>query len=155
LLVAVLAVGGCGGSDDSSSGAENGSVITVSSGSLSKADFVRQADAICKEARRQYDDSFNEFAKTHKLGGSPGEWVGEVVDTILIPTYEKQIDQINALGAPSGDEKEVSSFLNALQKRLDSMHKTPTELGESLTPFEKPAALAKAYGLAGCAASLS
>lgn len=150
-----LMASGCGGGSSSSTGNDE---VTVQTGSLTKAEFVEQADAICKAGREQFDKEFQTFQKEKKLktsGDQSPVWLGEVVNTILLPDYEKRIEEISALGAPSGDEREIASFLNALQQRLDDMRKEPAEMSNSLTPFSKPIKLAKAYGFTGCAESLS
>jgi hypothetical protein len=153
-LALPLLVAGCGGSSDSSSAA-GGQEVTVTSGSLSKAEFVKQADTICEGSRSKFDKLLSEYAAKHKPGANLAGWIDEVVHSFFLPTYENEIEQIAALGAPRGDEEKVASFLDALQKRLDEVDKVPVELSKTTTPLKGAEKLAKAYGLTGCAESFS
>lgn len=150
LLTVPLLATGCGGGGDSTTSADE---ITVETGSLSKAAFIKRADAVCEANRKQFDLKYTIFIKT-KLRNGDKEHVlqAELVDTVVVPSYGKDVEEIIALGAPSGDEKEVTSFLKTLQKRLEELHENPSELSNEM--FAKPAELATKYGLDGCVKSL-
>jgi hypothetical protein len=149
-----FAASGCGGSDESSS------EITVQAGSLSKAEFTAKADAICQAARSAFDREYNAFVRSLEGKKEPSEAELEtatdaIVKTVLLPNYEKGIEQIAALGAPSNDVSKVEEFLDALQQRLGEIGDRPVILASTVTPFARVEKLARSYGLAGCAASLS
>jgi len=150
-LAVVVVAGGCGGA--------SADEITVQTGSLSKAEFIKRANAICEAVRSRFLREYvalYEQKKPKLTGAAPGVWLSEVVDAVLLPNYEQRmIDEISALGAPASEEKEVASFLNSLQQRLDEVHQNPVELTKSPYPFAKPARVAKKYGLTGCAGSFS
>jgi ADP-ribosylglycohydrolase len=153
LLLAAFVTAGCGGSGESSE-------ITVPAGSLSKAEFVRKADAICEATRSRFAREYTALVqKYQQQGGSSQAELKVVTDAIvkaaLLPNYEKGIDEIVALGAPKGDEDEVAAFLNALRERLDEIEATPTKLASTITPFARVEKKAEAYGLTGCAESFS
>ena len=59
-LVALLAVG-CGSSDDSTTGG------TDASTTLTKAEFVKQANAICAQGSKDVNAEFEEFSKENNL----------------------------------------------------------------------------------------
>lgn len=148
LPVALTLVSGCGGG-----GSDQTSVTT---GSLSKAQFIARADAICRAARSQFNREYLAFGKEHPIPTSKAgqrKRLGELIETVLAPNYEPRFEEIGALGAPSGDEEKVSEFLTAFKRRLDEIREKPTELGTNPYPFEGVAKLAKAYGLSGCANS--
>jgi hypothetical protein len=157
LLMAVLAAlvlaNGCGG------GGASASEITVQTGSLSKAEFIKRADGICEAARSQFTREYTAFAqKNYKPTSSRSAQealANDLVENILLPNFEKPVDEISALGAPKGDEQEIASFLNALQQRLEEIHERPLILNKTVTPFAQAEKLAKAYGLTGCAESFS
>lgn len=153
-LAVVVVAGGCGGSDSSSA-----NEVTVQTGSLSKAEFIKRANAICEAVRSRFLREYVAFyeQKKPKLTGAPqGAWLSEVVEAVLLPNYEQRmIGEISVLGAPASEEQEVASFLNSLQQRLDEVHQNPAELTKSPYPFAKPARVAKKYGLTGCAGSFS
>ena len=152
VLLFVGALSGCGTSGDDSG------EVSVKTGSLSKAEFISRADAICTAARSEFNRQYVAFIQKHKPPPSKAgqiDWLDQIVETALLPTYEPRIEQIGALGAPDADAEDVSAFLNALSERLDEIKEEPTELSNGLQPFAKPVKLAKAYGLTGCVKSFS
>src|SRR5262245_59616559 len=96
LFVAVAAfvtVLGCGGGDD-------GETVPA----LSKAEFIKKADAICKKADEQ---QINEMARAEKE--IPGDFNDrerqfEIVLQGALPPVEREAEQISELGIPTGDE---------------------------------------------------
>lgn len=151
LAAALLLAVGCG-----SSGSDT---VTVETGSLSKAAFIKKADAICKAAWSEFFAEYGVFFKAHEsdLGDESKEraMLGEVVDTLLAPNVEGAIKQISELGAPNGYATEAASYLNALQKRLGEMRAEPAELTAGSSPFKNPRKAAEKAGLQGCAKSFS
>lgn len=157
-IASLLLVAGCGGGSDDDSA--NGSAeITVETSSLSKVEFIKRADAICQKGRDQFDREFEAFTTANKEelaeAENASEWVGGIVNGILLPNYEARIDELTALGAPEGDQKEVEVFLNAFQDRLNEMSEKPTELSRTVRPFKSVEKAARDYGLNGCVSSLS
>jgi hypothetical protein len=147
VVVAIL-VAGCGGGDDDS--------VNVETGSLSKAEFIRRADVICQNARTHFTKEYRLFVGSKVSNFSKANekrFQQEAVDTVVIPNFEKDVDEISALGAPEKDKQAVAGFLIALQQRLDKLHEKPSELSNDV--FDRPAKLARAYGLTGCANSLT
>jgi hypothetical protein len=148
LLLAAVFAAGCGSSGDD---------LTVTTGSLSKTEFTQRADTICKAGRTQFDTEYSSFVKHHSkaLSSENEELLGELVETILLPNYEKRIEEISGLGAPRGNEQEIAVFLNAFKQRLDELKTDPAEMTKTSTPFTQLVKLAANYGLTGCAESLS
>jgi hypothetical protein len=147
-LAALLLANGCGGA--------SASEITVQTGSMSKAEFIKRADAICAATRNQFTREFVALAQRNKSAKSRSEQEAVLVkltEDVLLPNYEKLIDKLSTLGAPKGEVQEVTSLLNALQTRLDEIHAQPLELDKTPYPLAKPAKIAKTYGLIGCAES--
>jgi hypothetical protein len=73
-------------------------------------------------------------------------------DTI-IPNVQQQIDGIEALTPPSGDESQVKAITDAAQSALDKAKSDPTLLtdqGIGADPFAQANKLADAYGLDKC-----
>jgi len=149
----VLLVGCGGGSSDSE--------VTVQTGTLSKAEFVEKADAICEAARKEFLAKYSSFVLAHKSVISSGDeekeiaLLSEAIDTLLTPNIEGQVEQIGGLGAPSAYAPRAASFLNALQERLDELQANPPELTATTTPFKKAEDAAEKAGMQGCAESFS
>jgi len=152
ILAALFSVAGCGSSDSSG--------VTVQTGSLSKAEFVKKADAICEAARTALVAKFFNFVKTHQAAASGGSHskaalLGEAVDSAVAPNVEGEIHQISTLGAPGEYASEVASFLDVLQERLEKLQEDPNQLTVSATPFKQAGIAAEQAGMSGCAQSLS
>lgn len=153
LLALLLAASGCGGSSDDQ--------VTVETGSLSKADFIAKADQICKAARTEFLAEFTKLVEANKAvaNGSDIEkkkaLIAEMVDTILTPNVEGQVEQISKLGAPSSYAPEAEAFLGALQERLNEAQDDPNGITTTPFPFKKAETTARRVGLNGCAESFS
>ena len=151
-LGAALLSAGCGGSDSSAESGRNG--ITVEAGSLSKAQFIKQADAICQKRVQEAHEAFEAFLKRHPLNlgsGSPRQLrlMVNAVTTVIAPPLETQIAEVEDLGAPAGDEVKVSSILEATQAALRKGKTNPAVLIGG-GAFAESSALARRYGLAVC-----
>lgn len=153
VVVALVAVG-CGSSDSS-----NSTTVTVETGSLSKAAFVKKADAICEAARTEFLAKFESFANSHSAEfADPNQREAafkNLVESLLGPNVEGQIEQIGKLGAPSSYASEVEAFLKALQNRIDEAREDPRGLMGTPYVFKKAEDVAKRVGLQGCSESFS
>lgn len=157
--VIALLVAGCGGSGGSTTVTTG--EVTVHTASLTKKQFVKQADAICETDTYRSEEEFGAYVKRQaklvgkRYGGSLTailrRFAPQIVDAVLIPTYERQIEQLESLGAPSGDEKEVAAVLAAMRNALDEGRRRPYRFLRSSAPFADAKKLAKAYGFAFCA----
>lgn len=154
-LVALFAVSGCGGGGDGDSAtASSGGPVTVEAGSLSKAQFVKQARAICTKSHEGFERDAVRILKQQKADptkASEGDPEAELVLDAFVPNFQSQIDQVSELGAPRGDEDEVSAFLTALQEAVDGANQDPRAFVRSEADLGKAPKLAKAYGLEECA----
>jgi hypothetical protein len=142
-----IIVAGCGSSDSTTGGTE-------ATNPLTKAEFLKQGNAICAKGNKEIGEGFEEFAKEHhfskKKEPSSGE-LEEAAEEILIPKVRQQIDGIRALGAPSGEEAEVEAILAAAEKGLKKGEEDPAvmvEEGEG--PFTEANKLSREYGLVKC-----
>jgi hypothetical protein len=140
LLVGALAiaalVAGCGGGNDSSSS------TTVATSSLSKAQFVKKANAICEQGRTKF---VNYLSKEVALP--------EAIVDVVAPTLEEVTSEIRELGAPKGGESQVEAFLASMQRGTEEMvakRETAKVLSDIEPPFEESAKLAAKYGLDHC-----
>jgi hypothetical protein len=166
LLIAALATAalaiGCGGGDD---GGEGGSTVsgssnsdssqsgepTVTTSSLSKAAFVKKADGLCRlgaEKALSYQSTDPEKANLPE-----DQLLPEAIEATIAPSFQEVVDQIQELGAPSGDELQVEAFLDALQQEIDVIEERRTSVS-SFAKLEallrRSSALARDYGLESC-----
>jgi hypothetical protein len=158
LGAAVLAAG-CGSSDSSSETSETSSEkptpakIVVETGSLSKSQFIEKADAICQEGTKEWEQRFGNYLKGRNTGKTKSEQeatAATIVNTIIIPTFEKEIERVSALGAPSGDEKQVTAVLVALQQGANEGSADPVAFISTAKTLTKASKLGQAYGFSSC-----
>ncbi len=144
MLVAVLSVGlvlaACGSSNDNS---------TSTTAALTKAEFLKQGNAICKKGSQQINQAAKKaFPKNQKPTAGADKTFA--TDTV-IPNVQGQITAVGALGPPKGDEAKVNAIVTAAQADLDKAKADPTVLFQNNSnPFAKSNKLANAYGLTVC-----
>jgi hypothetical protein len=139
-VLGLLALGGCGGSDNSSSTA----AVTVESSSISKASFLKQAEAICVKGITPVE------AIVQKAIVGKGNV--KQVEKAVLPAIEGFVREIAALGAPEGEEEKVESFLTALKEDVESAKAAPSNsMGQLAKHFKTSGDLARSYGLEACA----
>jgi hypothetical protein len=123
---------------------------------LSKAEFVKQAVAICTKSD----------AKLAKVGASFGSdptiaQVKAAYKDQLIPIFKDEADQLRALKPPKADRKAISQMLDDLSTGIGQVSDTINSLTSTkqLESLDEPAGLkaadkeAKAYGLGECSDS--
>jgi hypothetical protein len=147
-LLSVLLVAGCGGG--SSDGAGEGTTS-----SLSKAEFVKQADAACvkrqEEARGEFIAYGERVSKSGETTAEKEAHVATVAETIVMPELQQEIEDIRALGAPKGKEGEVEALLVALEEGVDKARAHPKRsIVESAKLLEPAGELARNLGLKIC-----
>jgi hypothetical protein len=135
-LVAVLAVAGCGGGDETSS--------------LTKAEFVKQGNAVCKEKKSEREDLFQTFTKEVGSGDVTKADQEALVAEVLQPPYEATIEGLKDLGAPEGDEQQIEAITEAMEKALEKAEANPLVSLRTNIQFAEANALAVKYGLTDC-----
>ena len=114
--------------------------------SLTKAEFIEQADAICAAGNKELNSLEPEFA----AGKNPAEIVDSFVSEELVPVLQAEHDDIEALGAPEGDEAEVENLLASLQEAIDAAEEDPMAFVISDDAFAAADKAAEDYGLQEC-----
>jgi hypothetical protein len=127
---------GCGSSNENS---------TTSTAAISKADFVAQANQICKQGNAEAD------AAGKKLGHNinQAQLQSFVTDT-LVPNIEKQVDGVEALGAPAGEEAQVQQLITVTRADIAQLKSDPSKIQDNHL-FDDSNKQANALGLTECA----
>jgi len=155
-LVAALVVGicvaGCGSSNSTS---------TETTTAISKAEFVAKGNAVCVKGEKAQEAEINAYFKktgpvNQKLSKARkilfrAESRRERVETILAPNIQSQINGVKALGAPSGEEQQVSSALELSQKALEEIKANPELAFDKTDVFAAAGKQLHALGLTKCA----
>jgi hypothetical protein len=145
LLALGLLVAGCGSSADSSE--ENTS-------SLTKAQFIKQADAVCEKAGDEIEGEVEAFAEENEIptDKEPSDEVKEeIVTEVIVPNIEEQAEGIAALGAPSGEEEQVDQIVEGIETAASETSEDPGSVisgGEGA--FKGVNEEAKEYGFKVC-----
>jgi hypothetical protein len=152
-----------GGSGKSESGSGGGGESTGKSeaagksapgGEFSDSGFVKQANAICEESKKQSLGKMSAYVKKHKGGSQKAniEVLKEAIEAVIVPAIQTQAEEIRALSVSGDDEAKVDAFATALEEGVGNAEEAK---GSSTAPFAKSfkdsAELAHEYGLDGCA----
>jgi len=142
ILISVLALAavaaGCGEDESSSS-------------SLTKAEFVKQGDAMCKEVNRKARNEVGAFLQKNSNGELPNaEQEVVLITTIIAPQLQKQVDGLNELGIPENDNGEIAKFVEEVESVADEAEEDPKAAISEGTPFEEAEDLAKPLGFEEC-----
>jgi hypothetical protein len=146
LLVAaglVLVASACGGGGSST---------------LSKADFLKQGNAICDAGNKTLD-----AASTAAFGNTTTQpdnaAIKKFIDETLAPNIKKQIDDIAALKAPSDLKSAVDAMLATARTELAKIQQQantdPASIFSASDPFAEVNRQATAIGLSSCASNSS
>lgn len=138
-LVAALLVAGCGGDSDGES-------------SISKAQFIAKADAICKQSNERMEAGFTKLLKnvTNLTKLKKVEYE-EIVDEVMVPSIEREIEELGALGIPAGDEERIDAMIDALEEGKETAERNPEAVNASSDAvFGIASRIAGEYGLEVC-----
>lgn len=148
--IAVLAMvaGGCGGDE------EAGGETTVT-----KAQFIKQADALCVKANKRFGREFKAFAKENQQK-QPGKSVRaegiEVGEEIFVPNAESRAEALAELPPPSGEEDRIAAILEAIEEGVEKAEENPASLySRTNYPFARANQLQQDYGFRFCGAGIA
>lgn len=142
-LVAMAAfVAGCGSDDDGDS---------TTAESLTKVEFIKQGDRICEKANEQSETEAEEFAEENDftLEKASKDQLEEAVSEVLVPNLNGQAEDLEALGAPEGDEEQVEEIIVSLEDAAGEIEDDPSLVFEGEV-LKEPSELAKDYGFEVC-----
>jgi hypothetical protein len=176
LLVAGLLVVGCGDDDSGDGGSGASAAETTASGgetdgdgasadtgrdtdtdetaSVSKAAFIKQADELCATSAKKVSANATKLLKKG-ANFDDKDFQVEVIQVALAPELTVLLEDLEALGAPSGDEEQIEAILATVEERADRANDDPQgfleEEGKRGGPLYKEGqALAKRYGFKKC-----
>lgn len=136
LMAALLAFAGCGGGDETTS--------------LTKAEFTKQANAACKEHAKERDELFKKVSNEIDASEVTRKDQEMLISDVLLPPYEKNIESLESLGAPEGDEEKIEALIEAMEGSIEKVEAQPLVALRTTTQFAEPNALAQKYGLDDC-----
>jgi hypothetical protein len=138
-LAAAMSFGivACGGDDGGGS-------------ALSKADFIKQADAICKKATDDGTAAVDKILPEDSQEPTDAQ-LRQVLD-LAVASYREEAKKIDALDEPSSISDDVSTMLDDLRDGADKIEKAGTKAFADDAPDYLATASkdAKALGLKEC-----
>jgi len=131
LLAMAVGLGliGCGGSDDAEP--------------LSKAEFKKQATAICEKSRQERYDKVDALPKNVQ---SNKQELKKLIQSEFIPSFRAMYDELRELNPPEAEAEEFEKVLASLEAAID---KTESNFGETEALFGANQKVEK-MGLAAC-----
>jgi hypothetical protein len=137
VLLFALVAAGCGGGDDTTE-------------SLSKSQFLKQGNAICKKGEEERGKLIIDASGKMKKEASVREQEDLVLE--VLPTYENTTRELDDLGAPEGDEEKVDAIVEAMEEAVEKVEANPGSALVASYPFKEPNELVEKYGLKSCVA---
>lgn len=116
----------------------------------SKAEFLRQGNAICVQARREIEKVYGRYTKKPR----PDALLNRLSQELVIPATEKEVRRLRALGAPRGEGQRVERILAAIEEGIENGERDRRTLratGGTEYAFQKALELELDYGLEKCA----
>jgi hypothetical protein len=114
ILAAAALVSGCGEDSATSSG-------------LTKAEFTKQGEAICAKRQKAWKASlatYNKQVEERNAASNPQaqeEIAVVLLEEEMIPAVRTQLEGLEDLPAPEGEEDKVSKMLTTLSKELEKV----------------------------------
>jgi hypothetical protein len=143
LLLIAVALLGCGGSDGS--GDNDGGE------SLTKAEFVKRANAICRQVGAGLAQRTAKF-KRLRAGMKPEPYVDDI-HYVLLPVREEELWKIEGIGTPAGEKERLRVLFAAERTAIDAVAVIPNVASTAVVEqhFVRPGKMFRAYGLSSCA----
>jgi len=138
IAVALLAASvgaGCGGDDDAEP--------------LTKAEYIKQGDAICKKANADFDKQLEEKFPDNVKKPSE-EQLTTLTEDVLKPNIEGQLNDLRDLTPPESDEETLNATYDKLETALAKVEDDPKLLLSGEDPFATANKEAQDYGFKEC-----
>ncbi len=140
-----LLVAGCGSSDST----------TGETPTISRSEYVKQANAICAAGNKEINEEFEKFAKENGLKQNqppPEAKLTEAAEDFFIPSIRRQVEEVAALGVPEGAEEQVETFIANAEAEVERAEENPGQLiSDNSTMFDEVNKEATELGLTACA----
>jgi hypothetical protein len=138
-----VALAGCGGDDP------DATYPAGVSRPIAKVRFLAEADRICHSTNARVEAAADDIA-TSGRDPRPAE-ARRLALGIAVPALEAEVQAIDSLGAPRGDEREVEAIIAATERGIAQIKADPAGVVDGPPPaLRKAGRLARAYGSTEC-----
>lgn len=138
LAALALGVAGCGsgGSDEADT--------------LSKAEYVKQADEICAKTEGRQKKLVTKFQKQNQEAPTGTAATEQLISFAALPPIEQQIQELAKLPPPDKEAAKAKAYLKELEKGLKAAEKEPGTLLITPGAFTKAEEAARVFGFKTC-----
>lgn len=136
---------GCG-----SSSSEGTSASETASAPLTKAQFIKQADAICKKVSRERSAAFVSWQEKLPPGAAETEAQSDKgIKEVIVPSIQRELEELKGLAPPEKDKAKISRIFEALSNVNKSFEEQGVKgiASREISRFEQEAG---DYGLKIC-----
>jgi hypothetical protein len=140
-LAAVIATG-CGGGDSS----------------LTTAEYIEQADAVCKKADKKKQAKIEAFLQENTPAAEKNLNLEEEVkfasgvSEAVIPTLRTEADELKDIDSPNNekDKADADAIIEEFDQEIEKLEDNPAAFAAKSDPFAKVAEMARKYGFKTC-----
>lgn len=119
--------------------------------STAQEEFINEANALCNKASAQFEKELQPYIQ--KGLKAIAEDSTTIVEDLVVPGIEAEIDELRALGPPPEDRAEVEAIFAALEDAAEQAESDPEGfVGEETGGYAESERLAEAYGIDACGA---
>jgi hypothetical protein len=150
LLASAVGCGGGGGTTSAGTPAAGEEVERAASeGPKTQAQltFIKEANALCAKATDQFEQELQPYFKKGLEANQESE---SIVEGLLVPSIEAEIEGIRALGPPAGDSSQVEAILTALDEVAEQAQADPEAFVVKGGFYAESMRLAEEYGVGDC-----
>lgn len=150
MIIALVALAGCGGGDD---GDGNASTTPAIGAELTKTQYIAAADKVCKATTDKIASAATKLRESaDKTGTLPVREVASFLTKTSLPAYDAMLDDLRELTPPEDDQKTIDGLVAALAGAIDTAKSDPVKYSKngSPDPFDDANKRAIDYGMKVC-----
>ncbi len=118
---------------------------------LTKAEFIKQADAICRETDKKQETDLKTYMKKHPEKQPSKAGQERVITEVGLPPIQTEAEELDELGAPGPDTAKIAAIVSGIEEAVVKAEDDPSILLKSSSdPFGKVDKLARKYGFKAC-----
>jgi hypothetical protein len=141
-----LLLAGCGSGSGSESSIGNDSSSQKVAAPITKATFIKQADAICAKA----DSVQRQAVEAHSKSRTSEAEEEELLRKFGLPPIQAEAEELGDLEAPAGDQAKVNLIVKGIKAAVVKAEADPASVLTSTGPFAGVEKLAGEYGFKVC-----
>ncbi len=138
----LLGMGGCGGGGSDETAA--------ASNPLTKSQLIAAVGAICRSGDRERLEGLDAAAKRGEgVFESSPEGLEKLVETVVLPAFNKVISQLNDLQPAAQQQKVLAEITGDYEAAMEEAEAEPMKVATN-NPFQAGDQVARSYGVKGC-----